>query len=329
MWFNPANQEEIILNDKIYTVVNSISSNSIIEILQVRLKADNNKLKADNKNFVIKRVHDQDYKDESENNIFLWERQAYSYLQRNSTYPTVNVMLEYDDDKQMMLFNIYDSDVRKMVNVGNINSVDLLLILLRDVILGLKFIHEQDMSHNDIRLANILYDADKNLYLIADFDLAGYENKLIFLSTATIAAPETLFNWRQPATLKQLQQADLYSLGVLLYNIYKSIKNNKIYDIYPYTESMYDKLLNFNNIREPDSLTITQDDIILLNDCDANDQTICNVINGLLQVDPEKRLTIAQVIDMIIEDYAKFKSVNTKLESKTNEDFFYNVHDYI
>lgn len=86
---------------------------------------------------------------------------------------------------------------------------------------GLSAIHKEDIIHRDLKLTNIIITSDK-LIKITDFGIARPKTSELttqddMLGTATHMAPEI---WRGDEATKQ---ADLYSLGVILYELLTGI----------------------------------------------------------------------------------------------------------
>lgn len=95
-----------------------------------------------------------------------------------------------------------------------------LLDLAAQLARGLAYAHDNGVIHRDIKPANVHYDPGTNLAKMMDFGIAatgtrahGDQNKPDFAGTLTHMAPERLEG--EPASV----QSDLYSLGVVLYEL--------------------------------------------------------------------------------------------------------------
>jgi serine/threonine protein kinase len=84
----------------------------------------------------------------------------------------------------------------------------------KQIVEGLKFIHEKGMAHRDIKIDNLLLTDHYQTLKIGDFgsvaiDLSSKE----FVGTHRYMAPEVF----QRETEYNCQKADVFSLGVTLY----------------------------------------------------------------------------------------------------------------
>ena len=87
---------------------------------------------------------------------------------------------------------------------------------LHQLIDSIKYLHDQDIAHRDLKLENMLIDEDLNLKLV-DFGLAvksDIDNLTQWCGTPCYAAPE--IHRQVPYNAKK---ADIFSLGVILFSI--------------------------------------------------------------------------------------------------------------
>jgi serine/threonine protein kinase len=86
----------------------------------------------------------------------------------------------------------------------------------------LQFLHEHKVVHHDLKPANILLTAS-GAPLLLDFNLSGHEDTLAHQVGGTVPwlAPEQLETWlnQTPAARETAAAADIYSLGVILYEL--------------------------------------------------------------------------------------------------------------
>ena len=89
--------------------------------------------------------------------------------------------------------------------------------LLRDIISGLKFLHDNDVVHLDIKPENILLSKSKK-YKIGDLGLVRIYNKCADFDEGDCRylAPE-LLNASSKST--DLRKADIFSAGVMIYEL--------------------------------------------------------------------------------------------------------------
>ncbi|MCS6894063.1 MAG: serine/threonine protein kinase [Deltaproteobacteria bacterium] len=91
--------------------------------------------------------------------------------------------------------------------------------IFRCIVEGLKALHDENIIHRDLKLANIMFDPDERIPKIGDLGIAkGADNKITkigdFIGSPTHIAPEI---WRgEEATIK----SDIYSLGITAYEFF-------------------------------------------------------------------------------------------------------------
>lgn len=171
-------------------------------------------------------------------------------------------------------------------------------VFLLQMISALDYLHKEcSVVHRDMKLANLFLDKNFNIK-VGDFGLAAViereERKKTICGTPNYIAPEILFNYADGHSF----EVDIWSVGVILYTmivgkppfqksdikeIYRSIKENK----YTY----------------PEECIISQS---------AKD-----LINGLLELDPKKRMTFEEIYN---SDFVKDLS-RTLFSTKTERVF--------
>ncbi|CDW89285.1 serine threonine protein kinase [Stylonychia lemnae] len=139
--------------------------------------------------------------------------QCESALKLHKVYETANklyLLLDYLDGGNLSTF------LRKRDNIkeSNIKSI------IEQLLLGIHFMHQQNIVHRDLKLDNILLKSNKNgkyEIRIADFGLATQlkqgEHRYDKCGTPTYIAPEILRDGE--LTLK----SDLFSLGSIMFNL--------------------------------------------------------------------------------------------------------------
>lgn len=91
-----------------------------------------------------------------------------------------------------------------------------IIIIMKQLLSALKYLHDRDIMHRDLKPENIFFYNFNDLSIkIGDFGLAENQNKAELISrrcgTPGYVAPEVLFN------KKYTTKCDIFSLGVLLY----------------------------------------------------------------------------------------------------------------
>jgi serine/threonine protein kinase len=108
--------------------------------------------------------------------------------------------------------------------VSRVPSVGDTLQFLDNVLQGLRYIHQRHIIHGDISPNNILYDEDKQLWIIVDFNHAvqcpdfGYDG-LGTVGTEGFQAPEIL------AGKPYHFYADIWSFGAVVKHFFQSLSH--------------------------------------------------------------------------------------------------------
>ena len=162
-----------------------------------------------------------------------------------------------------------------------------LLLITKDLIKGILYIHDRDIIHSDIKPANIMID--KNLTpKIIDFGVSCHSNDVCKLGSKKVSCCKGLVGspaYASPEVYKdeiRYPQSDIWSLGMTLYEaatgkypyIYKTSKPN-LRDIF---QAIQDE--------EPIKLETSN---ILLND----------IVNKSLVKDPKDRITAIEINNML------------------------------
>ena len=135
-----------------------------------------------------------------------------------------------DNNFQYICLDLMDADLHEFVMNDNVNKVlksnpAKQVEMVKGIINGLAFLHEQKFIHRDLKPGNILYTTDPDLHFkITDFGLTKNTSSLSMSSTAASSvamAPGTRC-WKAPelVSLKQkehTQQSDVFSLGLVVH----------------------------------------------------------------------------------------------------------------
>lgn len=172
-------------------------------------------------------------------------------------------------------------DFVQMQNISEDMKLYYLLLIARDVSIGLKYIHDHGYIHNDIKLENIMIDINKNepriVYtpVVIDLGLACEMSSGSCINntgTDIYMPPESLISG--PEGIRRYPAGDMWALGVILYSGAKNrfpFRNGKIAIEYP--QEKYPRL-------------------------DTSNELLNTIVNGLLQKDRNVRLTAEQIIEL-------------------------------
>ena len=235
-------------------------------------------------------------------------------LMKKLNHPNITKILEMFEDEKYFLI------IMEYINGGNLFSFvkkrrklseKTAKFLFRQIILGIKYIHEQNIVHRDIKLENLLIDLNNNVK-ICDFGIGrkvASKSQLLYDQCGTLMymAPEILLSTKEKGY--EGFPVDIWSSGISLYIMlsgtlpfnYKNKKKGKEEEEEneenEEEESMSDKSKSKKNddddnfelqysivYKEPKHIENISDE--------ARD-----LLRGLLNKDPKKRLTCEQILN--------------------------------
>ena len=160
---------------------------------------------------------------------------------------------------------------------------------------GIKYIHNNDVIHRDLKPNNILIGKDDKIK-ISDFGLAtsAYHNKLETVGTFGYIAPETF----QKGIYSK--QSDLYSFGIIILDIYMHFKTNmeKMQIIYKIKDRSRKNTYSEDN-KKSDVVIHNKQFNHFSTDSYFFDSEIGAIINNLLLDDSSKRMNIDHIIELL------------------------------
>ena len=222
-------------------------------------------------------------------------------LMRKLNHPNITKILEtFEDDKFILIIMEY-------INGGNLFSFvkkrrklseKISKFLFRQIILGIQHIHSKKIVHRDIKLENILIDLN-NKIKICDFGIGimlESEDELIHdqCGTPMYMAPEIILNSKKGGY--KGFPVDIWSAGIALYIMLSgtlpfSYKNNREKNEGDISGNGI-SLSNNNNYELQYSIINKNPKKIKKISPEARD-----LLNGLLNKDPTKRLTIDEILN--------------------------------
>jgi len=177
-------------------------------------------------------------------------------------------------------------DFFDIVSKGHLNSDVLIRTYFHQLIEGVEYIHSQGIAHLDLKLENIMLDADFELKII-DFDQAQMrtDNKITSGGTVFYRAPEVI-----DATCTNFTAADAYSAGIILYAL--------VAKEFPFVENIVD--VNFQNSRSYLTFANNNRNFWKMKAYAKKDkflfgQDLIQLLNGMLHQNPQKRFTIEEI----------------------------------
>ena len=248
-------------------------------------------------------------------------------LMKKLNHPNITKILEmFEDEKYFMIIMEY-------INGGNLFSFvkkrrklseKTAKFLFRQIILGIKYIHEQNIVHRDIKLENLLIDLNNNVK-ICDFGIGRKiksKNQLLHDQCGTLMymAPEILLSSKEKGY--EPFPVDIWSSGISLYIMlsgtlpfnYKNKKNSEDEEEEneEEEESFSDnksksKKNEEDNFKLQYSIVYKEPKKIEKISDEARD-----LLKGLLNKDPKKRLTCEQILNHPWLSNFKEKNISAK-----------------
>lgn len=179
----------------------------------------------------------------------------------------VPTIIYYNVEEGYIIYKYIQGDNLQKINLSNIKEITNIVFKILD---GISLIHMQGIIHCDIKKSNIILSDDK-VYII-DFGISCTNEKNEFSGYGSISycSPEQIK--RKKITI----QSDIYSLGVLMYELY----TRKL----PFTFGKYDAKKIMKNHFE----------MKLLPPSSINKElpkTLDNIIEKCLKIDPNERFS--------------------------------------
>ena len=252
-------------------------------------------------------------------------------LMKKLNHPNITRILELFEDKEYILI------IMEYINGGNLFSFlkkrrkvseKTAKFLFKQIILGIKYMHKQNIVHRDIKLENILIDLNNNIK-ICDFGIGrvlSSPGQLLYdqCGTPMYIAPEILLSSKEKGY--KPFPVDIWSSGIALYILLSgslpfSFKNGK-------SVSIEETEKNENNNSEELQFSIINSEpkhIENISD-EARD-----LLKGLLNKNPDKRLNCDEILShkwlKDVNDnfdnnkYHLFTKAEMKMLSKTYVDY--------
>ena len=242
-------------------------------------------------------------------------------LMKKLNHPNITKILEmFDDEKYFMIIMEY-------INGGNLFSFvkkrrklseKTAKFLFRQIILGIKYIHEQNIVHRDIKLENLLIDLNNNVK-ICDFGIGRRiknKNQLLHDQCGTLMymAPEILLSSKEKGY--EGFPVDIWSSGISLYIMlsgtlpfnYKNKKNSEEDEEEEEEEESFSNKSKSKKKDEDDNFKL-QYSIVYKEPKKIENisDEARDLLKGLLNKDPKKRLTIEQILN---HPWLNFKEKN-------------------
>ncbi|MBF0541165.1 MAG: protein kinase [Nitrospirae bacterium] len=218
-------------------------------------------------------------------------------------YGTIGIIME-----ELKGFAL-DTIISERKNKGIGFTYTEILSIIRQIAEGLSYVNSQGIIHRDIKPANCIHIVESDTIKIMDFGIADRinSNKLFYeeelKGTPSYIAPEIILA-RIGQSLKIDYRADIYSLGVIAYEMAAGIK--------PFDSDNLSEILKMHTDSTPDWSRLPED----LPD------GLTKFIKGALIKDPETRLSdwehIKYLLDTDLLNLHQEKLIDDKKEKTNN-----------
>jgi len=195
------------------------------------------------------------------------------------SHPNIIKYIEYYENNSniYIVTNLYNEDLNKYLKHWSFNEVEAVNLFL-PIVNAVKYLHANNYVHRDIKAANVFLEHvdGKIIPHLGDFGLAtqiGTEYLSKQVGTAYWIAPEIL-------TSRYGKEVDIWSLGVLLHLMI----SKKLAFKHGQDET---KKEVFKNIAEVNYIKYPFSDLVN------------RVISGILVKNPEQRLTLTQIENLL------------------------------
>ena len=219
-------------------------------------------------------------------------------LMRKLNHQNITKILETFEDEQFYFI------IMEYINGGNLFSYvkkrrklseKVAKFIFRQIILGIKHIHSQLIVHRDIKLENILIDMNKNIK-ICDFGIGiilSSENQVLHshCGTPMYIAPEIILSTKEKGY--KGFPVDIWSAGIALYIM---ISGKLPFDLNESPDDLDSVNKNKDNKEKNKKLKyeiLNKEPKYIENISDE----LRDLLKGLLNKDPEKRLTCEQILN--------------------------------
>jgi len=178
-----------------------------------------------------------------------------------------------------------NGDIFGAVTKGLISNEVLARTYFRQLVEGMEYIHAQGVAHLDLKLDNVMLNADFQLKII-DFDQSQLitDKRCTSYGTVCYRAPEV-----KAGDCSNLAAADVFSAGIILFAL--------LAKEFPFTE---DEDNSFKNIRRYPTF-LNHNKYFWAGKAEKKgnmnfySQDFIELVNGMLQKDPNSRFTIQQI----------------------------------
>lgn len=147
-------------------------------------------------------------------------------------------MAQKETRKTYMIADYYKYNIRQMILDNHKWTIEELKTFSKNILKGLKVLHDMNIIHRDVKPSNIIYDDEKNLYLLIDFGIStkftsGIQlnkietlnchsdcHNLSLLGTPGYISPEMYQPLYSVKKIKYNYSVDIFSFGITLLEMF-------------------------------------------------------------------------------------------------------------
>ncbi len=228
----------------------------------------------DNNDIVVKMIRNINQKYLGETNKKI--------IKKLTKHDSLMNIINIDKSKYNNIYLIYleyinGINLSKYIETYSLNNT-LIINIIYQILQGLEFLHDNKITHRDIKLENIIINPYNNKIKIIDFGLACYGLPCKDLvGTSGFFAPEMIFNPNNYTS-----KCDIWSLGCILYFM--------VCNYYPFY-SAHNREYYIQQLK--DNVTIPYDQEKWIN------QLLYNLCSNMLIYDDNIRFSAKQCLDLI------------------------------
>jgi len=147
---------------------------------------------------------------------FIVEMRTLAVLRHPNITTTMGAVLAHGQDPQLVMEymengSLYDAFRNETIDL---NSQEDILVIAQDIAHGMRFLHEANVIHGDLKSRNVLIDSNFRAK-VADFGLSAKCQRGGARGTPYWMAPELLTESSSNTVM-----SDIYAFGILLYEVY-------------------------------------------------------------------------------------------------------------
>lgn len=220
--------------------------------------------------------------------IVRFEREAKAAA--NLQHENIVNIIDYgrDEDVYFIAMEYVDGkSLKEILNLVKFVPQEIALAMAGEISKGLDYAHQKGIVHRDVKPANILIGYDGTVK-IADFGLAQAQDLTSITVTGSIVGTPAYMSPEQAAGKKVDIRSDIFSFGVVVYEMLTGIK--------PFKGDNYSSVIH-------EILTVAPPKPVEANPLVSKD--ISNIIERMLEKDPDKRYQQCNEVSLEINNYLR------------------------